>query len=231
MYQEGFGDTAFQYGTHGLHGCTMVAVVSRRAVWIVSSASDNTLAFAGISANSLQAHFWEIYSHGRRGTDGLSTSTNARDTHYQAFRQRVIDAFRGQPVTAPVTNGKPYVPPFGDAIDPSLFNQEGDGTRIIVMTPNFLGSRPGTARYGQQRYSARNQIMINDIIDHIGGENQPRVDVFIYSALNYRNAQQYAMRHNTRRGMCVFQYDPDSDGNGQRAWRLFYEDQMYSGLV
>lgn len=30
-----FGDTGFQYGTGGLHGCTMLTVVSNRAVYMV----------------------------------------------------------------------------------------------------------------------------------------------------------------------------------------------------
>ena len=35
--QDRFGDTAFQYGTPGLHGCTMLTVLSKRAVWQVRS--------------------------------------------------------------------------------------------------------------------------------------------------------------------------------------------------
>ena len=35
--QDQFGDTAFQYGTAGLHGCTMLTIVSKRAVWQVRS--------------------------------------------------------------------------------------------------------------------------------------------------------------------------------------------------
>jgi hypothetical protein len=32
-----FGDVGFQYGTGGLHGCTMLTVVSNRAVYMVRS--------------------------------------------------------------------------------------------------------------------------------------------------------------------------------------------------
>lgn len=35
--QYTFGTESFQFGTYGLHGCTMVAVVSRRGVWQVCS--------------------------------------------------------------------------------------------------------------------------------------------------------------------------------------------------
>jgi hypothetical protein len=34
-YQAEFGNTAFQLGTGGLHGCTMLTIVSNRAVWMV----------------------------------------------------------------------------------------------------------------------------------------------------------------------------------------------------
>lgn len=33
--EQTFGTQPFQWGTNGLHGCTMVTVVSKRAVWMV----------------------------------------------------------------------------------------------------------------------------------------------------------------------------------------------------
>lgn len=33
------------------------------------------------------------------------------------------------------------------------------------------------------------------------------------------------------RGMALFQYDPDADGQGKRQWRLFYENRVFQGDV
>ncbi|KAJ0426709.1 hypothetical protein BJY00DRAFT_270854 [Aspergillus carlsbadensis] len=204
MLQREFGDESFQWGTGGLHGCTMVAVISRRAVWM--------------------AHFWEVYSHSKQ------TTTNPTSDSYRAFRQRIIDAFRGNEVAAPVVprrNGKPYRIPNGVPINRNLFNGENDGTRIIIMTPNPLGSR-GAAR-NIERYHDRHEIMVQELREHVGGD--PQVDTYIYSALNYAIPAEHALENTQRRGMCVFQYDVDSDGQGTKAWRLLYEQQFYSGII
>ncbi|KAL2827566.1 hypothetical protein BDW59DRAFT_160209 [Aspergillus cavernicola] len=203
MIQRTFGNEPFQLGTGGLHGCTMVAVISRRAVWM--------------------AHFWEVYSHSRQ------TTTNPASGSYRAFRQRIIDAFKGVLVVDPVVprNGKPYRIPVGDPINPDLFNEDNDGTHIIIMTPNPLGS-VGPAR-NDERYHARHEVMVEELRNHVGGD--PRVDTYRYSAYNYAIPREEALANTERRGMCLFQYDTDSDGQGMRAWRLLYEQQFYSGVI
>ncbi|EEQ29304.1 uncharacterized protein MCYG_02123 [Microsporum canis CBS 113480] len=56
---------------------------------------------------------------------------------------------------------------------------------------------------------------------HIGVA--PKDVTYKYIALNYNDLADLALVNISNRGMALFQYDPDSDGNGQRAWRLFYE--------
>lgn len=224
MLQREFGDESFQWGTGGLHGCTMVAVISRRAVWMVCASCALVFAVRANGVCSTKAHFWEVYSHSRQ------TTTNPTSDSYRAFRQRIIDAFRGNEVAAPVVprrNGKPYRIPNGVPINPNLFNRENDGTRIIIMTPNPLGSR-GPAR-NNERYHDRHEIMVQELREHVGRD--PQVDTYIYSALNYAIPAEYALENTQRRGMCVFQYDVDSDGQGTKAWRLLYEQQFYSGII
>ncbi|KAI1466805.1 uncharacterized protein F4812DRAFT_432863 [Daldinia caldariorum] len=119
QYMRKFEGEAFSYGTAGLHGCTMVAIISKRAIYI--------------------AHFWETYStHG----DDVVTGTSR-----QQFIERVVNAIRGAPVANPynppeafdrnnrIARNHRYVPPMGDPIDFSLFDQEGDNSMMYIMTP------------------------------------------------------------------------------------------------
>jgi len=46
-----------------------------------------------------------------------------------------------------------------------------------------------------------------------------------YQALNYNVPSDRAQVGKGARGHHLFQYDPDSDGKGQRAWRYFAEDR------
>jgi hypothetical protein len=144
----------------------------------------------------------------------------------------VLDAIRGVTVTNglqiwhPNREGR-YIEPTGPGLDPTLFNLATDGTQVLIMTPKLLGSDDSEA----EQYAARNEIMVDTIIDVIGGNNLPEVRTYVYDPLNHNDPNQVALGQTTRRGVCLFQYDPDSDGQGTRAWRLFYEHRMYSGLI
>lgn len=47
-----------------------------------------------------------------------------------------------------------------------------------------------------------------------------------YQALNYHNEAERLQANQDERGIALFQYDPNSDGNGQRACRLFYQQTI-----
>ncbi|KAL4862848.1 hypothetical protein BDV12DRAFT_202667 [Aspergillus spectabilis] len=137
----------------------------------------------------------------------------------------VTPVCRPNPIT--VQGGKEYIQPVGTAINPALFNAPDDGTQIILYVPNPLRSTGQQAQ--TQRYPARNQVLINELRNHIGGD--PEVYLYPYSALDYRRPTDKAKKLTTRRGMVLFQYDTDSDRQGTRAWRLLYEHKLWSGQI
>lgn len=71
--QKTFGKTAFAYGTGGLHGCTMMAIVSNRAVYM--------------------AHYWEGYT--------ISNEDSLAGDDRTLWEERVLDSIRGVKVTNP----------------------------------------------------------------------------------------------------------------------------------
>lgn len=52
-----------------------------------------------------------------------------------------------------------------------------------------------------------------------------------YQRLNYAIPAEREQENTNERGIALFQYDPNSDGNGQRAYRLFYQQTVYEQNV
>ena len=52
-----------------------------------------------------------------------------------------------------------------------------------------------------------------------------------YERLNYDIQAERDQENTNERGVALFQYDPNSDGNGQRAYRLFYQQTVYEQTV
>lgn len=52
-----------------------------------------------------------------------------------------------------------------------------------------------------------------------------------YQRLNYNVDAERLQENQNERGIALFQYDPNSDGNGQRAYRLFYQQSTYQQNV
>lgn len=53
--------------------------------------------------------------------------------------------------------------------------------------------------------------------------------VWMYKRINTRTqAQRDILRGHNQNGKAVFQYDPNGRGQGQPAWRLFYEEHVFN---
>lgn len=102
---------------------------------------------------------------------------------------------------------------------------------MYILTPSPLGSSDATVRtnIGDTRNPNRVEEMFAKVKEIIGRE--PRQALVVYNALNYANAAEEAMANLSHRGMCLFQYDPNSNGKGKKAWRLFNEDKWATGVI
>jgi hypothetical protein len=138
---------------------------------------------------------------------------------------------RGQPVTDPLPNGyKDYIAPTGPGINANLFNNRAtDQTSIYIFTPvkpetvRADMNNPNSLKY-KDRYGADGEVK-NTIAD-IFGDRRPRITVVPYMPLNTANPVEAAQFGTDARGVVLFQYDPNSDGNGKKAWRLFIEARV-----
>ncbi|KAK3896435.1 hypothetical protein C8A05DRAFT_20589 [Staphylotrichum tortipilum] len=198
-----FGASAFQILVAGHIGCTTVIVASTKAVWMT--------------------HFWESYSNGKDAEgDNL---VNGGDP---AFNQRVLMFLRGQAVTNPLPNGypRPYRPPQGPGIDKTLFNDKSTfETNIYVFTPTTIKEdiqKPENLKY-PARYGTNGEVHTT-ICDILGPDIFPRFTVVPYLPLNMSDPVEEAQLGTDERGSVLFQYDPDSDGKGQRRWRVLLEN-------
>ena len=125
-------------------------------------------------------------------------------------------------------------------VDWTQFNQQGDNTRAIFMTP----VNPATTQSNPSALYKNRKILIHNLIT----ANIPGVatQIFRYNPLNYYydpDTNTYSgpdrnLVDTTERGMAAFQYVfiscfvydcfshfPRYDGAGN--WRLFYEAMMY----
>ncbi|KAF2447825.1 hypothetical protein P171DRAFT_441729 [Karstenula rhodostoma CBS 690.94] len=223
QYMRKFEDKAFSYGTAGLHGCTMVAIISKRAVYI--------------------AHFWETYStHG----DDVVTG-NSR----QQFLERVVNALKGVPVASPynppeasnkndrIARNHRYVPPVGDPIDFSLFDREGDdgdNSMMYIMTPVKAGREEDSTDF---EYKKKYEQVLGQEIRRRGRIRGCGIAITGYKRLVYKINQagqpEKAEGHEDdweefvnpkhAKGMALFEYD------GKDTWRLFWENKYETGKV
>lgn len=173
--------------------------------------------------NLRKTHLWESYSNGK---DGNGENPDTPDD--PAFNERVLMFLKGQEVTDPSPNGyKDYVAPTGPGIDPNLYNIKAtDQTRVYIFTPCKLGiTTPAESCIKYKNRYGRNGELVKTIAD-IFGVRRPTVIVVPYVPLNLNDPREDAMLGTNNRGAVLFQYDPDSDGNGKKAWRLFLEKRF-----
>ncbi|CZR64767.1 uncharacterized protein PAC_14666 [Phialocephala subalpina] len=189
--QMPFGDQSFQIGTPDLHGCTVVTVVSKRAVYM--------------------GHFFENPAFGKQ----------------TQFQQRVINWITGVGTRV----GK------GSALDPSLFNQNGDDTRIFIMSPRAARGGAQSAQYYRTKLPQL-KATLNGANGLLPGAPMA---LRLYQPLDYDpdhldNNPAFATNYNiafsadTPRatGKAVFQFDPNFHGQGIPGWRLFYEEIQFN---
>ncbi len=136
----------------------------------------------------------------------------------------------------PLPNGyADYVAPTGPGIDVNLFNQDTDQTEVFIFTPvkketdKGNMNNPDSLKY-KERYGTPDSEVRNTIADMFG-DKRPRMTTVPYMPLNTRNQAEAARLGTDARGVVLFQYDPNSDGKGKKAWRLFIEDRIIYKII
>lgn len=146
----------FTMGTGGLHGCTIVTIVSNRAVYM--------------------GHYWEVAAMGGKFGDFDPVSFSPMDPRGANFQKRVLNAIVGGD-RDPETRGNPF--------NPRLYNRATDQTRVIITSPSvWEWQGPIVDGIGPETWLYRNRI--NQIIDAILGKfvaNKPKVVVLPYKRL------------------------------------------------
>jgi hypothetical protein len=214
-----FGTRPFQIITGGIHGC-MVSLLHARCRLFLLTDHCTVQTVTLVSNRAVwMAHFWESYSH-RGANDEHPKDEYATDP---LFVERILYFIRGDPVGAkPVPGYKPYIQPTTDGgpLNPDLFNDNDDETMLFISAPVAQGERAESKR-AKLKYPTRVDAMAKEFKRKIGRE--PQVFIVPYKRLDYNDPAEKAMRDISNRGMHLFQYDPSSDGNGKRSWRLFNE--------
>jgi hypothetical protein len=169
---------------------------------------------------------WESFSNGKELNE-KGQLVNRIAAGDPAFNQRVLMFLQGQSVTDPLPNGyKDYIAPTGPGITANLFNNgRTDQTQLFIFTPFLPGTK--TLKY-EARYGLNGEV--KDTIATILG-NRAKAIMVPYTPLDSLDAAESAQLGTDARGNVLFQYDPNSDGNGKKAWRLFMENRIESRNV
>ncbi|PTB38227.1 hypothetical protein M441DRAFT_29613 [Trichoderma asperellum CBS 433.97] len=205
-----FGDEPFQIMSRGVHGCQVIVVVSDRAVWMT--------------------HLWESYSNGKiplkdeKGNtvvdkQGNTVMTHGKDTlDDPAFDDRILKFLRGVEVTNPAMNERGgYIQPVGGGITADLYTDRSDNTQAFIFTPVVDGESAGSKNILYN--NGVNKLIIPTLMDILNLRN-PKIVVVSYARVT--REKEYLL-DSSERGHVLFQFDPNSDNNGKRAWRLIME--------
>lgn len=122
-------------------------------------------------------------------------------------------------------DSKVYIAPTGPGVDSSVFTSDrGQKTTLYIMAPT---TREATSNEFPLRYPNHVASITNAIKDQLGGKKPTYVPPHKYVTLDPDNVKSDLKKmFETTRGTALFQYDPNSDGNNQRAWRLWLEDEF-----
>jgi hypothetical protein len=117
-----------------------------------------------------------------------------------------------------------HIQPTGPSVDPDVFKSErGQRVALHIMAPT---SRDAASNDLPLRYPKHVASITDAFKTQLGGK-KPAIYTYKYVTLDPDNvpADEKKM-YETTRGTALFQYDPDSDGRGKRAWRLWFEDRF-----
>lgn len=173
-----------------------------------------------------QAHFWQTYSNGPHQFNGEHDSRNNA-----VFHQRVLDHISGDKVNNPaaplpptenqnfwnIPNNQPsypYVEPVGPKLDKGLYPR--DTTRCFIMTPLDPFEPP---KRNVLMYPNRMKETIKRISDVLGYKPT------IYG-IPYTPRKATDPNHVDYMGKALFQYDPNSNKRGTKAYRIFFEKRF-----
>lgn len=156
-----------------------------------------------------------------KDTDGNDVWTHGKDTlDDPAFDDRILKFLKGVEVTNPAMNEKSgYIQPVGGGITADYYTNRRDNTLAYIFTPI-----PDTDTAGSQNllYTKRvNKLIVPTLMD-ILSVRKPKVIAVPYERVSIGEEDQL---DTTQRGKVLFQFDPNSDNNGRRAWRLFMENR------
>jgi hypothetical protein len=144
---------------------------------------------------------WESYPNGWPNND---------EPNDPAFNQHVLQFLQGY--------CNPYVPPNTPGINADLFNNgRSDKATFYIFTSVLYGTAKTLSNLKYpNRYGAGGEVLAT-ITTILGA--QPEEVVVPYISLNTDDQAQSITLGPTSRGFVLFQYDPDSNGKGQAAWR------------
>ena len=95
------------------------------------------------------------------------------------------------------------------------------------MAPTEWGVKTGRKNDESVLRYPRKIRLLREAIKNTVGQGI-HIELYAYPALNWNNQKERDIVDQTERGIALFQYDPNSDKNGQKAYRLFYEHQYYT---
>ncbi|KAM0453025.1 hypothetical protein ACHAPV_009267 [Trichoderma viride] len=181
-----------------------IVIISNRAVWMT--------------------HLWETYSNGKilvKDEDGNDVWTHGKDTlDDPAFDDRVLKFLKGVEVTNPAMNERSgYIQPVGPGITADYYENRLDNTIAYIFTPI-----PDDETAGSQNLLYENRVtkLIVPTLTGILNVRKPKVIVVPYERVSFDEEDEL---DTTQQGKVLFQFDPNSDNKGRRAWRLFMKNR------
>lgn len=153
--------------------------------------------------------------------DGNDVWTHGKDTlDDPAFDDRVLKFLKGVEVTNPAMNERSgYFQPVGPGITADYYENRLDNTIAYSFTPI-----PDDETAGSQNLLYENRVtkLIVPTLTGILNVRKPKVIVVPYERVSFDEEDEL---DTTQRGKVLFQFDPNSDNKGRRAWRLFMENR------
>ncbi len=121
-------------------------------------------------------------------------------------------------------------------VEEDLYNQPGDNPSAYIMAvlneeARLIGPQTTLStdpNLSLLEYPNKIKAIRQTLADLIPGIN---VVIYGYPGWDEGVPEEDAQRETNERGFALFQYDPDSDGNGNAGYRLYYEQTYVQVLI
>ena len=203
-------------GMQGLYGCNIIVAVSDKMVYMGTYAVNNDNALTDISVINL-GHYVEETGFDAKDLDKVERKKEVIEnddgeeeeiSYTIDFKKNVLDA-----ISAPSHLAYPTLKSKENLLRPGAGRRRANFLKVFIITGREENGGP-------RLYPREVKRMQNEIQRVLGADAHVHEYEVLPGSYNQCNEAQKRKYDEQAVGMCMFEYDPNNNNNGQKSWRL-----------